>query len=92
MVLVSRTVLSPVQIVDSAHTDCYAKSAMGNTERERLFAVLEELGWTIAGTNKKGYVKALCGCGKHKMWVHKTPSNPYYYDQQMKWVKRQGCQ
>ena len=66
---------------------------MGNTERDRLFERADQLGWVASPPNKKGYIKLLCPkkCGKHKMWVHKTPSDPYYYNQRIKFLERQKC-
>lgn len=64
---------------------------MGNTERERLFQLAADLGWVPRDPNKKGYVKLVCPCGKHLTWVHKTPSNPYYYDEKIKFITRKKC-
>jgi hypothetical protein len=60
----------------------------GGVEREDVFQLADELHWRNEGPNKKGYVKLLCPCGKHKTWVHKTPSNPDYYRQRMNFLRR----
>lgn len=65
--------------------------AAGEVEREDVFRVADELSWRVIGPNKRGYFKALCPCGKHKTWVHKTPSNPNYYRQKVNFIRRQDC-
>ena len=60
-----------------------------NADRDRLFEEAKRLGWTRV--DGKGYTKLLCPCGEHKTWVHKTPSNPNYYRERLKFIGRFGC-
>lgn len=46
-----------------------------------------ELGWTDAGDNKKGYTKLKCPCGDHITWLHKTPSNPNYWNEKIQYLR-----
>jgi len=48
----------------------------------------EALGWRVVEPNGKGYTKLLCPCGKHKKWLHKTPSNPNYFNETVRWIER----
>jgi hypothetical protein len=63
----------------------------GGVEREDVFQAVEELRWTQKKPNKKGYIKLLCPCGKHKTWLHKTPSNPNYYRERVNFLRRCEC-
>lgn len=83
--------LNKCSIPTNSPTDCYARGPMADAERRRLFDRADELHWRVGEPNKKGYVKLLCPCGNHKRWVHKTPSDPYYYLQALKWLERQPC-
>jgi hypothetical protein len=67
---------------------------MAGTEHSRgeLFRIATELGWRSGGTSGKGYEKLLCPCGAHKVWIHKTPSDPNYYRHTIKWIRRQVCE
>ena len=50
----------------------------------------EAHGWTVTPGPK--YWKLFCTCpGKHKKWVHLTPSNPNYVNNLASWLKRQSC-
>ena len=61
----------------------------GGKERKDVYAVADELNWTIADKpNKKGYFKMKCPCGKHLKWLHKTPSNPNYYREAIDHMRR----
>ena len=64
----------------------------GGVEREDVFAVAFELGWTVRKRRSgKGYEMLVCPCGQHKTWVHKTPSNPNYYRERVNFIRRQDC-
>ena len=65
---------------------------MGNTERENFFAYAAEMKWEECAVSGKGYIKMACPCGQHLMWIHKTPSNPYHYQQRAQLIKRLNCQ
>lgn len=55
-----------------------------------MFRVVDELGWTTSEKpGKRGYLKLKCPCGNHIRWLHKTPSNPNYYRDLIKWLRRQ---
>ncbi|MGH9108467.1 MAG: hypothetical protein ACRDY3_03205 [Acidimicrobiales bacterium] len=62
---------------------------MANAERERLFEVAAELGWSDRGKgpNRKGYIKLFCPCDKHITWIAKTPSNPNYYRERASFMR-----
>lgn len=64
---------------------------MANSEREKLFALADALGWRQKPPSKKGYVKLECPCGKHYTWVHKTPSNPYHYAERGRFIRSRDC-
>lgn len=40
-------------------------------------------------TGKSNYLKLVCGCGKHLTWLHATPSNPNYYREKIRNMRRQ---
>ncbi len=62
----------------------------GDNQREDVFRVVDELHWIAADKpGKNGYLKLKCPCGKHMKWLHKTPSNPNYYRDTIKWLRRQ---
>jgi hypothetical protein len=45
-------------------------------ERQRAIARVADHGWREGRTNpRSGYTKMLCACGKHIVWLPKTPSN-----------------
>lgn len=52
-----------------------------HTRKDALEAA-QELHWVVAGGGGKGYTKLLCPCGKHKKWLHKTPSNPNHFKEE----------
>ena len=61
----------------------------GGVERGDAFAAADRLGWAIdPKPNKKGYLKMRCSCGRHITWLHKTPSNPHYYQQRVAHMER----
>lgn len=61
----------------------------GGNERDDVFTAAELYGWTIGEKpNSNGYLKMKCGCGKHMSWLHKTPSNPHYYRERVKFMRR----
>jgi hypothetical protein len=64
---------------------------MGNSERENFFLYAAKMHWQQSGESGKGYVKLVCPCGQHIMWIHKTPSNPNHYRQRAQLIKRLGC-
>lgn len=59
--------------------------------REDALAVARGLGWEVVGVSGKGYTKLHCPCGKHKRWLHKTPSNPNHFKEAISYMRRQVC-
>lgn len=58
-------------------------------DRDAVFAAAKELGWEVrAATGKSNYLKLVCGCGKHLTWLHASPSNPNYYREKIKNMRR----
>lgn len=61
-------------------------------ERRAALRELAEIGWGPPDDppkqNKKGYIKVLCGCGAHKFWLHKTPSNPNFFREKVAYARR----
>jgi hypothetical protein len=64
---------------------------MSENSREDARRVAKELGWSEVVPNGKGYLKLLCPCGKHKVWLHKTPSGVNYFKNVIKFLRRQPC-
>lgn len=61
----------------------------GGNEREDVYEAAKAYGWSIdTKPNKSGYLKMKCGCGKHMSWLHKTPSDPGYYRNRVKFMRR----
>lgn len=56
---------------------------------EELLRDLEKARWRV--TKGKGYFKAYCPCGKHKRFVHLTPSGRNYQRDLVGWLKRETC-
>jgi hypothetical protein len=61
------------------------------TCRDDVLDVAERCGWRVVSQNKKGYLQVRCGCGQHYKWVHKTPSNPNYWDECARKIHRDCC-
>lgn len=61
------------------------------TSRQDVLKLAKSCGWTYGGDSGKGYTKLLCGCGKHLKWVHKTPSDPHYWQNTCKKISRDCC-
>jgi hypothetical protein len=60
--------------------------------RKDIEAVLEhfhQAGWRI--TDPPKYYTVKCPCGKHKRWIHRTPSDPNYPKNALAWLERQPC-
>lgn len=55
-------------------------------EREKLLKDLEDRGWQV--TKGKNYYTAWCPCGKHRVTVHLTPSDPTYWFNRRKHTER----
>lgn len=64
---------------------------MPDHTREDAIRVAGELGWTVVGRSGKGYLKLHCPCGKHKKWLKKTPSDPNFFKNAIKYMRRQDC-
>jgi hypothetical protein len=47
-----------------------------------------EHGWTVHHENAKGYLQMRCGCGRHLVWLHKTPSNPNHFREKVAYMIR----
>ena len=61
-----------------------------NKDIEIVLVDAEAHGWTVTPGPK--YWKLFCTCpGKHKKWVHLTPSNPNYVNNLASWLRRQPC-
>ena len=59
------------------------------TSAAEVIELAEALGWTVFEPSKKtGYRKMTCGCGDHISWLHKTPSNPNYWAERARHLKR----
>ena len=63
---------------------------MDEKGRREVHDRAKELGWTIVlATKRRPYDKLLCTCGgKHKKWLHKTPSNPNHYKEAIAFMQR----
>lgn len=59
-------------------------------EIEALIAEFEAAGWRVV-YRKNGYPRVLCPCGDHQRSIHKTPSNPNYGKDTLRWLQRQPC-
>lgn len=63
---------------------------MADTEREQAIKRLAELGWVARKPNNRGYIPYRCTCGgRHSLHLHKTPSNPRYYRNEVAHAERQ---
>jgi hypothetical protein len=56
---------------------------------EEVLQRFHQAGWRIEDPPK--YYSAFCPCGKHKRWIHRTPSDPNYARNAVKWLERQPC-
>lgn len=60
---------------------------MTSSDRQRVIDAAAELGWTFTHS-KKGYDKLKCPCGAHLTWLHRTPSNPNYWNERIAHMQR----
>jgi len=58
-------------------------------EIRRLINTVIDHGWV--DVTEKGYYKFRCPCGQHLKTVHKSPSDPNYVRNTLKWFQRQTC-
>lgn len=58
---------------------------------EQMLSDAEDHHWTVDYNKKTNYWRALCDCGKHKKWIHKSPSGGHYALNLRKWFERQPC-
>ncbi|MPY82417.1 MAG: hypothetical protein GEV00_03670 [Actinophytocola sp.] len=61
-------------------------------QKKDLEAVLEHFhraGWRIEAG--KRYYKVKCPCGRHRRYIHLTPSDPHYGRNALSWLRRQQC-
>jgi hypothetical protein len=60
------------------------------SRKERRWAIdqVAEHGWTVHHENAKGYLQMRCGCGRHLVWLHKTPSNPNHFREKVAYMIR----
>jgi len=49
-------------------------------EYREVLAWLRARSWEV-DEHRAGYPMARCPCGGHQKTVHRTPSNPYYFEQ-----------
>jgi len=49
-------------------------------EYRLVVAWLQARGWTV-DESRAGYPMARCLCGRHQKTIHRTPSNPWYFQQ-----------
>lgn len=65
---------------------------MGDDSRDDVYDAADELHWVIEDKpNKNGYFKVRCPCGKHLLWLHKTPSDPNYYKHKIQYMRQLAC-
>ena len=64
---------------------------MSENSREDALRIANELNWREGRLNDKGYLQLLCPCGQHIKWLHKTPSNPNFFTEAIKYLRRQEC-
>lgn len=60
--------------------------------RKDIQAVLEtfhQANWRIDDPPK--YYRVRCPCGMHQRWIHRTPSDPSYCKNAIRWLERQPC-
>jgi hypothetical protein len=58
-------------------------------ELEALLQQAEAHRWRV--DHQKVYFRIRCPCGKHKRWVHLSPSDPNYGKNLRMWLRRQPC-
>ncbi|WP_073381142.1 hypothetical protein [Nocardiopsis flavescens] len=56
---------------------------------QKALEELDAMGWKIENPPK--YYTVKCPCGSHARSVHLTPSNPGYFQESVRWAKRQTC-
>jgi hypothetical protein len=64
---------------------------MSETTLKDARRIAAELNWREVEPSGKGYLKLLCPCGKHKTWLHWTPSDVNYYKNKIAYLRRQSC-
>src|SRR5680860_268963 len=74
---------------DAEVSDNFARVTYRFTDSEVEQA--EACGWVTRPPNRKGYIPLRCGCGKHMLWLHKTPSDPNYFSNKIRYIQRVCC-
>ncbi|MDQ1747541.1 MAG: hypothetical protein QOD07_1804 [Frankiaceae bacterium] len=52
----------------------------GKQQYREVVAWLRARSWTV-DEDRTGYPRARCPCGRHQKTIHRTPSNPLYFQQ-----------
>jgi hypothetical protein len=65
---------------------------VGSRQQDYRSAVasFRQRGWRV-DEERCGYPLAFCPCGRHKKTIHKTPSNPRYWQNLQAWLDRTEC-
>lgn len=63
--------------------------SMGGKNQDFREAVdwVKGVGWRV-DEERRGYPMAFCPCGRHTRTIHRTPSNPNYFNEMRRWVLR----
>lgn len=60
-----------------------------NKDIEEVLEAFHQAGWRIL--NPPRYYTVRCPCGQHQRSIHRTPSDPNYGRNAVKWLERQPC-
>ncbi|PBA27350.1 hypothetical protein CKJ55_07230 [Mycobacterium avium] len=64
---------------------------VGQHDKEIRALIETVLGHGWVEVTGKRYYKFRCPCGKHQKTIHKSPSDPNYVRNTLKWFERQEC-
>jgi len=56
---------------------------------QKALEEFDVMGWKIENPPK--YYTVKCPCGSHARSIHLTPRNPRYFQESVRWAKRQRC-